>query len=145
MKRRVIIIGLVVFTLWPLAHRALVARFEINPWKLFGWAMYCVPNPKTSIQVYELKGDRMRRLAPEGADDVDMGTYNFRRGILGRLASPKDLVHRTFQRHPDFEGLSVVVDRYHVDWQTALLKWDREITTYLKTGNQIDLYSIEKR
>ena len=30
---------------WPPIHRALVWRFELNPWEFFGWAMYAAPRP----------------------------------------------------------------------------------------------------
>ena len=34
---------LLLLALWPLAHRALVVRYRVDPWRLFGWAMYCTP------------------------------------------------------------------------------------------------------
>ena len=64
MKRKVIVIFLVVFTLWPLAHRALVAAFNVNPWKLAGWAMFCVPNPKTFVRLVGGKDGNYYQLEP---------------------------------------------------------------------------------
>ena len=56
-KRRLVVFGLAAFTIWPLVHRGLVARYDTNPWRLFGWAMYCVPRPKLlpmAVVVYTL-------------------------------------------------------------------------------------------
>ena len=130
MKRRIIIVFLVAFTLWPLAHRAMVAAFNINPWKFYGWAMFCVPNPKTTVGVFAIKGGESVRLSPTKADRVDQSAYNFRRGILGSLTSPNDFARALLRRHPEVDGVGVVVVQYHVDWRTALLIHEREVTVH---------------
>ena len=43
-KARVVGTLLLLVAVWPLAHRQLVVRFDVNPWKLYGFAMYCTPH-----------------------------------------------------------------------------------------------------
>ena len=130
MKRRIIIIFLVAFTLWPLAHRAMVAAFNINPWKFYGWAMFCIPNPKTKVGVFAIKGEEQVRWSPSRADRIDKNAYNFRRGILGSLTSPDDFARELLQRHREVDGVGVIVVQYHLDWRTALLVHERNITVH---------------
>jgi hypothetical protein len=130
MKRRIVMVLLVAFTLWPLAHRTMVATFNINPWKFYGWAMFCVPNPKTKIAAFGIKGEENVPLSPTRADRVDKAAYNFRRGILGSLTSPDDFAQALLRRHPEVDGVGVVVVQYHVDWRTALLVHEREVTVH---------------
>jgi len=130
MKRRIIIVFLVAFTLWPLAHRVMVATFNVNPWKFYGWAMFCVPNPKTKVGVFAFKGQDKLPLSPTESDRADKAAYNFRRGILGSLTSPDDFASALLQRHPEVDGVGVVVVQYHVDWWTARLIHEREVTVH---------------
>ncbi|MEM8605633.1 MAG: hypothetical protein AAGF92_00910 [Myxococcota bacterium] len=128
MKRRLVIAFVVLLTIWPLAHRAMVAAFNVNPWKLAGWAMFCIPNPKTSTQTYGLttSGRRIRfEMRPE--DQFDLSLYDYRRQILGELAPPPDrLAEQILSRHPELAGVGVVVYQYHLDPETALLRWESE-------------------
>ncbi len=48
-KARVALALLLLFAAWPLAHRTLVVRHGINPWKLYGWAMYCMPSFESEL------------------------------------------------------------------------------------------------
>ena len=132
MKRRIIIVFLVAFTLWPLAHRATVAAYNINPWKFYGWAMFCVPNPKTHLIVFGIKGEKRVQISPTQADQVDVSAYNSRRRILGSLASPDDFARAILRRHREIDGVGVYVRQYHVDWRTALLVHERvaEVTIH---------------
>ena len=63
--------------LWPIAHRQLVTRLDVNPWKLYGFAMYCTPH-EVVVDVIDRSGDRpLRILAAEaisGASDDAPGT-----------------------------------------------------------------------
>jgi len=43
-KRRLALALLAFVAAWPLVHRALVARFELDPWKHAGFAMYAAPS-----------------------------------------------------------------------------------------------------
>ena len=43
-KRHALVAFLAGVACWPLAHRVLVARYGIDPWKLGAFAMYATPN-----------------------------------------------------------------------------------------------------
>ena len=38
--------------LWPIGHAALVARYDVDPWKLAGWAMYTRPTPPLLVALF---------------------------------------------------------------------------------------------
>lgn len=128
LKRRWVIILLVLLTFWPLAHRVLVAKFNVNPWKLAGWAMFCVPNPKTKVRPYGISKDGTKGPFTATPEDIyEINIYNHRRGILGSLAPhPDEIAKRVLARHPELEGVGVNIYQYHVDLKTALLKWELE-------------------
>ncbi|MCH2376635.1 MAG: hypothetical protein MK538_20800 [Planctomycetes bacterium] len=128
LKRRWVIILLVLLTFWPLAHRVLVAKFNVNPWKLAGWAMFCVPNPKTKVRPYGISKDGTKGPFTATPEDIyEINIYNHRRGILGSLAPhPDEIAKRVLARHPELEGVGVNIYQYHVDLKTALLKWKLE-------------------
>ena len=70
-RRKARIVGtlLVAIALWPLVHRQLVTRLDVDPWKLYGFAMYCTPH---AVVV-----DRDGTCALAG---VPAGTYTLRVG-----------------------------------------------------------------
>ena len=42
--------ALAALMLWPAVHFALVERYDIVPWKFFGFAMYAVSEPGMTIR-----------------------------------------------------------------------------------------------
>ena len=55
LKKRLAIIALGIITLWPGLHFGLYQGFGIDPWKLFGWAMYTKPQEVQQLGVFELR------------------------------------------------------------------------------------------
>ena len=49
LKRRLTAFFILAFALWPAVHYGLVLRFDVDPWKLFGWAMYSVPGSMKTV------------------------------------------------------------------------------------------------
>ena len=113
MKRRVVGVFLIAFALWPLIHRDLVRRYDVDPWKLFGFAMYSVPGPMKTVRVFPMsqagRGQMLdfERYAPAEQRSVDR--FRQRRRALGRLASMEPLGQRMLELHPDWEGATVAV------------------------------------
>jgi hypothetical protein len=124
-KRRLLFAWLVAFAIWPLAHRGLVARYEISPWKLFGWSMYCEPNLPPAISLQEVRRDGfrypidIRALPPEMQQRLDQ--FQRRRDVLGQLASPRVVADAVFDINPNFEGIAVVIQRYYIDTDSGRL------------------------
>ena len=60
--RRKAMIGIGVAVLvWPLVHLRLVEQVRIDPWELFGWAMYSKPAARVQVAV---DVEREGRLVP---------------------------------------------------------------------------------
>lgn len=125
-KRRVVGVGLVLFTLWPLAHRVLVAAWDVDPWKLGGWAMYVRPRFAPGVEVRPLPGPGMPRnrdaafvFSAEDAELVD--AFAQRRLTLGELAPPDDLAAALLDAHPELPGVIVRVRTRELDPETARL------------------------
>lgn len=122
-KRRVVGLGLALFTVWPLAHRALVAAWDVDPWKLGGWAMYVRPRFPAVVEVLALDRPGGRPVPfPFSAADADrVDAFAERRLTLGELAAPADLAEALFAAHPGLAGLLVRVRTRTLDPDTARL------------------------
>jgi hypothetical protein len=137
-KRRALGVFLLLFALWPLGHFALARRYEIDPWKLFGWAMYCAPGPMKTVRVVglgpqrELRRFDMRRYTPEERALVD--GFRERRRALGRLARPEALARGMLALHPELEGVVVAVFALELDRETARLRSTAEQSTHWRDG-----------
>ena len=136
MKRRLVIGGLSILTCWPLAHRALVATFELNPWKFCGWAMFCVPNPRTVAVLYGFRGDQLvpfppGQLRPE--DEQTVRDYAGRRQLLGRLAGQSDietLAQKPLAENPQLDRVGMVVPQLTLDSRTARIATRQDVYVY---------------
>lgn len=120
-KRRVVGVALVLFTLWPLAHRALVAVWDVDPWKLGGWAMYVRPRFAPVVEVRPLAGPGGEGFAFSAEDAEHVDAFAQRRLTLGGLASPADLAAALLAAHPELPGVVVRVRTKSLDPQTARL------------------------
>ncbi len=120
-KRAVVATVLAWLAFWPLVHRGVVARYEINPWKLGGFAMYTVYwSSKVALFEPTPAGLRFiddRRLAPEARRVLRR--FRGQRNALGRLREPDDVARAVFAAHRDLDRLVVVVQRLWLDPDTA--------------------------
>jgi hypothetical protein len=109
------ILGLV--ALWPLVHRCLVARFDWNPWKLGGFAMYAA-RPIAVAALFEAKGGHLQTV-DESALPADvrgvLAEFRSERQTWGRLRRPDDVARAVFAARPELEHLLVVVQRLDLD------------------------------
>lgn len=111
---------LAAFALWPIAHHLVAKRYFVSPWRLFGWAMYCVPVYKPNVQLF-VPGDAgpVEIAFPRAeADDARVFERFVRqRSELGTLAGPEDLGRIVFRRHPRLDRVTVRVTQpvYHYD------------------------------
>jgi hypothetical protein len=118
-KRRIVVAGLVLFALWPAVHRALVAAFDVNPWKLGGWAMYTRPHFPPELRLYVLRGDGEReiaRLTPWERTLAD--ELAERRYTIGELASPDALARALLERTRG-DGVAIELRTRFLDPVTA--------------------------
>lgn len=122
-KQRAVIGMLLVVAFWPLVHRALVARYDLNPWKFFGFAMYCVPTLEPQIRLHVDYGGRIEALDPSPRHFArvrfEIEAFKHDRGIWGDLATPDRIAQALFDVLTRVEGLEVEVIDPYFDLETS--------------------------
>lgn len=136
-KRRIVFSALLVLAVWPLAHRALVARYEISPWRLFGWAMYC--QPKLSLEVGTVAERGGVPFDVEIPDSVIRARARFgeMRVALGRLVSPADLARLMLTELPEADRAVVVIQRNRLDPASARIVGRREYFRFERAADGV--------
>ena len=135
-KRAIAVAILVWVCLWPLAHRVLVAIWDVNPWKLGAFAMYATPTPP--VQVVLLKKGNAglvpidERTLPQGVRAV-LDRFRIERHALGRLRLPDDVGRATLRASPNLEWLVVAVQRMLLDSDSARMTSRRDEYVYERT------------
>ncbi|HZR81482.1 MAG TPA: hypothetical protein VFD92_10340 [Candidatus Binatia bacterium] len=117
--------GLLLLTLWPAFQMALVARWDVSPWKLAGWGMYSTP--RFSLVGMEIDG----RTAPGGEwrrlDDPSpelravAGRFLERHRWLRRLAASDELIARVALEKPAWREVRVAVSYPALDGATGMV------------------------
>ena len=114
-------VGLILFTLWPIVHHGLVLKFEINPWKLAGWSMYCMRPAPIEVDVMTAadalpEGWEMG-LPPEVQAAVDQFAYD--RRMWGLLEEPDAVAAAVFEAAPELGEVRIRVKDRRLDRKTA--------------------------
>jgi hypothetical protein len=132
--KRNTVAALLAFTaLWPLAQRGLVARFQVDPWKLGGFAMYATPTLPVLVAAF---GGRTGGfvLLDESTLPADvrarLDRFRVERVALGRLREPRDSARAILAARPDLHGVVLVVQRTTLDPRTARTRAERERYVY---------------
>ena len=133
MKRRAVGIFLIAFAVWPLVHFSLTQRYDVSPWKLFGWGMYCVPGAMKTVRIMALTDRGMRTLnfqtyTPEERKWVDR--FRMNRQALGLLASPERLAQGMLELRPEYDGVVIAVLTLSLNRETAHLNVGHEYSTH---------------
>jgi hypothetical protein len=132
-KQRLVVAALAVLAAWPLAHRAVVARYGLDPWRFFGWAMYCTPKLPVRIELRERRAGAVSEIAtrdlPRDARRA-ASKLKKRRALWGTLASPAGLAAALAASRPDAEGFEIVVERWYLDPATAHIATRRHAYQY---------------
>jgi hypothetical protein len=137
-KRRLVGLFLVAFALWPAVQHGLVRVYDVDPWRLFGWAMYTVPGPMKTLRVVEISRDgRFAALDFRRYDEADRAAverFRIRRQSLGRLAGGDALARELLERHPDWEGVALPVLTLSLDRQSARTRHRVEQSHWWRDG-----------
>ena len=121
-KRRVVVAVVLAVAIWPGFHFALAARTNFNPWELFGWAMYALPEVRFDMRLeYRDRPDVWHPIIPRGPDLDSYFESGRLRANLGELASLQPLAKDLFARHPEWTGVAVIEQRWHLNRHTARL------------------------
>lgn len=122
LRRKTIAVGILLtaFALWPLVHHAVVKRHFASPWRLFGWAMYCVPVYQPQVRFFAASGDTRTEIPFPAADPDDARTlarFIRYRAELGTLVSAEDVGRIVLREHPELDAVVVHVEQpvYHYD------------------------------
>lgn len=121
--KRVVTIGILTWVaLWPLGHRTMVAVYDVNPWKLGGFAMYTTPTPPIQVVAFETTAGGLapldERELPEAARRV-LRRFRVERHALGELRRPDDLGRSLLDARPDLERVVIAVQRMILDPDSA--------------------------
>jgi hypothetical protein len=132
-KARVAALICVLFIVWPGIHRGLVAGYDMNAWKLGGFAMYATPPARTGIFIVEVAkvGSQQKTLADRDLPSwlvQQRRLYSIRRSVLGLLLPPDALAEAYFRARPDVDQIEVVIAREMLSASTALM--ERQETVY---------------
>lgn len=113
-KKRISIFLLSIFLIWPLIHTYLVFKYEINPWKFFGWSMYISPSTATTIKVIAKVNNKNHYLEPKTSTQKallkDHATYS---NNYGKFYEPNKLVEEIIQKidkKPD--AIKIIVEKW---------------------------------
>jgi hypothetical protein len=125
MKRRALSLFLILFGIWPLIQYGLVRAYDVDPWKLMGFAMYCVPGPMKTVRIHEISSDGSHRLldfmAYGEAEQRAVDRFRELRRSLGDLQPSDELAEALLALHPDFEGVAVRVLSLKLSLESARL------------------------
>lgn len=121
--------------LWPAVHAILVARYEIDPWELFGWSMYARPAARVQILVEVARHEEVeagketayRPLRAMGQTRDNIKKFARRRTALGELASTATLAKTLQDEDPTLSELRITTRSIQLDPKTAhLVAQDRQ-------------------
>lgn len=111
-KKHGLVALLVAFALWPVAHGFWVENYLVNPWRMFGWAMYCVPSYEPQIRFFAGGDGTSGEIQfPRGSATarLRLETYLRQRGQLGDLASPRLLAAEILRAYPSLDTVTIAV------------------------------------
>ncbi len=125
-KRTAIVALLAAVALWPLAHRALVARYGIDPWKLGGFAMYATPNLPVLVAAVGTIASGGTIMIDEATLPVwvrrDLDRFRVERAALGTLRDPEDVGRMLLAARPDVASVGILIQRTTLDPATATIR-----------------------
>lgn len=123
-KQRLVFAVLAVLAVWPLAHRALVWRYDIDPWRFFGWAMYCTPKLPAEVSLFAIEGGARVPVPLDSLSDGQreaVDALRRRRSLWGTLASPERAGAALRAARPQAAAVEVVVTKWYLDPATATI------------------------
>lgn len=131
-RRRLLVAFLALFAAWPPLHFLLVQRYEINPWKFAGWAMYARPPARVSVSLAGEgpSGPVAVRPVPRG----ELEEFRLARVHFGRMARPDRLALALFRRDPRLRRLAVRVTALHLVAGADRLRSSRQLFDYRRVG-----------
>lgn len=123
-KQRLVVAVLALLALWPLAHRTLVAQARVDPWRFFGWAMYCTPKLPVMVQLIAEIGRARLPLVAETLPRPTrraVQTLGRQRALWGTFARADAVAARILADRPDLDAIEIVLRHWYLDPATGLI------------------------
>ncbi len=125
MKSKLRLLVLVWAGLWPFAHWALVAQYDINPWKLGGWAMYASPKPPVMVAAFREADGSLQvldeRAFAEPAREA-LERFRIRRHALGKLVEPEEPARAILAEQAALPKVTILVQTYYLSTESARMR-----------------------
>jgi len=131
-KQRLLVLALACFALWPAVHHVATVSFDMNPWKLFGWSMYCVPRRWVDVAIVmrDTSGEHPLEYHQGQADlAAVVDDYANRRWVYGWPYTPDRVAKRLFAKYPDASQFTIHVHQLSFDRATS--RYRRETFEYV--------------
>jgi hypothetical protein len=133
-RTRAAVVMLALLAAWPYAHRVLVERYHLDPWRYFGFAMYCYPKNDVAVGFFVPVEGSMRMLPRVAVpEDVERGLRRFRNERRARGSLEPDAIARGLQEFLGVEELLVQVRQLHYDGDSASFR--ERVVDYLYRGD----------
>jgi hypothetical protein len=133
--RRKAMVAIVLFVLlWPLVHGVLVARLRVDPWELFGWAMYSLPAARVQVRVELERGGETEPLRAMGDDRRRLQAFARRRTALGALAPTAALARPWLEGDPTLDAVIVVTRTLALDRASSRIVAHEERHRHARTA-----------
>ncbi|MFN8641634.1 MAG: hypothetical protein U0802_08270 [Candidatus Binatia bacterium] len=110
-------------------------RYDLDPWRFFGWAMYCTPKLPAEVTLFAVEhGARVPVEASSLSDAARRDRCAARAaGLWGTLsASPERAGAALRAARPEAEAVEVVVSKWYLDPATATIATREEIHRFAR-------------
>lgn len=121
---------------WPAVHKFLTKKYDLDPWKFSGWAMYATPPQRASVFVYaEFRDGEEQEISGLFADRVAKFAHRVRRfGSLANTALLARQIYCSSTIEPN--RIRISVDFFSYDSQSAMYK--RRTVDHFHFPSEID-------
>ena len=124
-KKRISAGIIVLIILWAIVHVGVVERFEMDPWRFFGFSMYAVPENYQWVHVYKIEDGEEKLIITAGMPAemrIEYRRFRRDRAVLGELVAPHALAEKALEELPDIDGVKIYCVRDSVSAKTSLLE-----------------------
>jgi hypothetical protein len=133
-RARTAVVLLALLAVWPYAHRVLVERHHLDPWRYFGFAMYCYPKNDVAVGFF-VPVEGSLQMVPRAAvsEDIERGLRRFRTERRTRGSLEPQAIARGLQASLAVPELLVQVRQLHYDVASASFR--ERVVDYLYRGS----------